>query len=447
MLRPRVSSPALRALLVGLGVFLAFNANGREIGTYDSQPTKYAARQLALRGTLALDEIVTLLPPLKERPGFVLARDGHWRTRYPLAPVLPAAAMGAVLHRIGVVNLEVLYSSNIVAKLTASALVALAVVFAFLCARRYVGDGLAALVALGLGLGTGLWPTASQTLWQVDSVVASLAGATLLLHSRWRNDRLRSFAIGALLGFALTSRMQVLPAVVVLFTYCVTRKDLSVRWVLMPLVACIAAMMWGNVIWLGNPIGGATAMEQLHPLVHATQGSLNHRPWEGLAGLLVSPNRGLIVFSPIVLITLPGAAGAWRSRQTTAAFACLLAGVVQIVAYSFYSVWWGGHTYGPRYLLDVLPLLVPAGALGAAVAAQRPSTSAAALVFTAASVAIAAVGAFGYPAERWNNDPLEIDTHHERLWDWRDLQIVRCWQTGQSPQNYAFFDRSKWGRQ
>jgi hypothetical protein len=446
MLRPRVSSPVLRALLVGLAVFLAFNANGREIGTYDSQPAKYAARQLALRGTLALDEIVTQLPPLKERPGFVLARDGHWRTRYPRAPGLPAAAMTAALHYARVVDLEVLYSSNIVAKLTASALVALAVVFAFLCARHYVADSLAALVALGLGLGTGFWPTASQTLWQVDSVVASLAGATLLLHSRWRSDRLQSLAIGALLGFAVTSRTQVLPAVGVLLTYCIARKDLSLRWVLTPFVACIAAMVWTNVIWLGNPIGGATAMEQLHPVVHATQGSLNRRPWEGLAGLLVSPNRGLIVFSPIVLITLLGVGGAWRNRQTTAAFACTLAAAVQIAAYSFYSVWWGGHTYGPRYLLDVLPLLVPAGALGAAVAAQRRSTGAAALAVAAISVAIAGIGAFGYPAERWNNEPLEVDTHHERLWDWHDLQIVRCWETGQSPQNYAFFDRSKWGR-
>ena len=187
-------------------------------------------------------------------------------------------------------------------------------------------------------------------------------------------------------------------------------------------------------------------MEQLHPVVHATPGSLNPRPWAGLAGLLFSPNRGLIVFSPVVLIAFAGMAAAWRARRTTPALACSVAAVVQIAAYSFYSVWWGGHTFGPRYLLDVLPLLVPAGALGAAAAGRRPFTAAAALAAVAVSIVISATGAFCYPAERWNTDPMSVDTHHERLWDWRDLQIVRCWQTGQSPQNYAFFDRARWGR-
>jgi len=443
-----VPKPALSALLLALGVFLAFNANGREIGTYDSQSTKYAARQLALRGTLTLDEIVTQLPPLKERPGFALARDNHWRSRYPLAPVLPAAAMGFILHHAGVVDLEALYSANIVAKLTASALVAIAVACAFWCARHYASDRVASLVAVGFGLGTGLWPTASQTLWQADSVVVSLAGATVLLHSSSSTGRRRwmlSLSIGSLIGFAVASRMQVLPAAAVLLAYCVTRRDLSFAWILTPFTIGIAAVVWTNVVWLGHPLGGAAAMELLHPVVHATQDSLNRRPWEGLAGLLFSPNRGLFIFSPVVLVAFAGLGAAWRMRRTTAAFACTVAALVQIAAYSFYSAWWGGHTYGPRYLLDVLPLLVPAGALAATAAARHRLATAAGLAAAAASIVISATGAFCYPAERWNTDPMSVDTHHERLWDWRDAQIVRCWQTGQSPQNYAFFDRSRWG--
>ena len=38
-------------------------------------------------------------------------------------------------------------------------------------------------------------------------------------------------------------------------------------------------------------------------------------------------------------------------------------------------------------------------------------------------------------------DPVDVDTNHERLWDWRDSQIVRCWQRGFSPQNFALFSR------
>ena len=433
---------ALSAVLLAVGVFLAFNANGREIGTYDSQPTKFAARQLALRGTLTLDEIVTQLPPLKERPGFTLARDQHWRTRYPLAPVLPAAALGFVLHHAGAVNLEALYSANIVAKFTASGLVTLAVLFALWSARHYASDRVAVLVALGLGLGTGLWPTVSQTLWQADSVVASLAGAIALLHAPWRQRSIRSASIGALLGFAVASRMQVLPAVAVLLAYCAARKDLSLGWLVTPLLICIAAVISTNVLWLGHPLGGAAAMEQLHPVVHATQGSLNRRPWEGLAGLLFSPNRGLIVFSPVVLVAGAGIAAAWRLRQSAPALACTVAAAVQIVAYSFYSVWWGGHTYGPRYMLDILPLAVPL----AAAALRRARFGVAAKIATTGalgwSILVAGTGAFCYPHDAWNVDPVGVDRDHSRLWSITDNQIHRCWARGLSPQNFSLFDRA-----
>jgi len=58
------------------------------------------------------------------------------------------------------------------------------------------------------------------------------------------------------------------------------------------------------------------------------------------------------------------------------------------------------------------------------------------------SVLVAATGAFSYPAERWNTSPDDVDVRHERLWDWRDPQFVRCWKTGLSPQNFDLFRAS-----
>ena len=75
----RVGSPAARgwaavgrhdgwtALIVAMACFTLFNANGREIGNHDSQPTKFAARELLLRGTLTLNYVVGRTPQFAAR--------------------------------------------------------------------------------------------------------------------------------------------------------------------------------------------------------------------------------------------------------------------------------------------------------------------------------------------------------------------------------------------
>lgn len=437
------SPRAVTLMLVAVVVFAAYNLNGREIPSYDSQPTKFTGRELALRGTLALDAVIAELPPLAERSGFAVANDGHWRTRYPVAPALPAGLVGAVLHHAGVLDLTRVFAANIVAKLTASAMVTLAVVLALIAAHRFTSAGHAVLVALAFAFGTGLWPTASQTLWQHETVLVGLTGGLAVLTAKRAGGRAAALAAGALLALAVAARLQVLPAVLVVTVLAARRRE-TVLWTLAPIALILAAIVAANVAWFGHPLGGAAALELLHPAVHGTDSSLNPRPWEGLAGLLVSPSRGLLIYSPVVLVSLAGVAGAWRQGPRSVPSACLAAAAVQTLAYSAYSVWWGGHTFGPRYMLDVLPLLVPAAALGAAVVAGRAWAKGVALLLLSWSVAVSATGAFCYPAERWNTQPENVDTKHERLWDWGDPQIRRCWQTGLSPQNFAFSERENW---
>jgi hypothetical protein len=51
---------------------------------------------------------------------------------------------------------------------------------------------------------------------------------------------------------------------------------------------------------------------------------------------------------------------------------------------------------------------------------------------------VAGTGAFC--SNTWNTDPADVDRHHERLWDWHDLQIRRAWASGPSPQNFNLFN-------
>jgi hypothetical protein len=429
------------AAAVGFAVFACYNANGREIGSYDSQPAKYTVYQLIAKRTFILDSVVARQPVLAERVGFATSRDGHVRSATSVVPAVMAWPPSELLAATGLVPLR-LSNATIFAKAGASLIVTLAVVFVFFAARWRTSDGLAAAVALGFGLGTNAWPTASQTLWQHESVLAGLALAVMCLAPpapRLNARRLWMSAAG--LGVAGAARYQVAPAVLVLAISFVVRTRRPWSMVaLLPVAVCAATMVALNLRWFGHPLGAMAAFEaSIHPGVHAVSGALSATPWIGAVGLLLSPSRGLLVFSPVVLVALAAAGAVRREGWGGDLRWCVLAAGAQFGAYAFYSVWWGGHTYGPRYMIDVLPLLVPLAAAGAAALWAHRAARVAAAAALAWSIAIAATGAFCYPAELWNSDPSDIDRDHARLWDWRDPQFVRCWRTGLSPQNFGLW--------
>ncbi len=432
---------------VFVAAFVVYNANGREIGSYDSQPTKLAARELLVHGTLALNYAVGAAPGLLERPGFVLARDGRYRSAYSPVPALFGAAIFWPADRLGLVDVRAPLGPSLISAVSASLLTALAVAVAFLSARQRLPLRRAIVLASALALGTGLWSTVSQTLWAHETVVLGLA---IAVYACARPDNAltagRAVALGIGLGLAVAARPQVAPAVVIMaagaFVLGGWRRGLAVSAIA---AAFAFALMAAYVRWFGTILGAAPLLESLHQTVHATgSGSFHWQP-AGFAGLLVSPSRGLFVFSPVVAVAvlgLPGMRpGGWRSSLRW----CALAAAAQYAFYASYVVWWGGHTYGPRYMLDVLPLLVPLAADGAS---RLRGGVAAALVGTALvwSVTVAALGAFCYPNGQWNVDPRDVDRAHQRLWDWSDNEIARCWHAGLSPQNFSLVGRAAFRR-
>jgi hypothetical protein len=78
--------------------------------------------------------------------------------------------------------------------------------------------------------------------------------------------------------------------------------------------------------------------------------------WEGFLGLLVSPGRSMFLYSPVLLA---GGAALWRLRKADRSTAVLL-GVAALVCFVFYGsllYWDADRSYGPRYLVPIIPLL------------------------------------------------------------------------------------------
>jgi len=150
-----------------------------------------------------------------------------------------------------------------------------------------------------------------------------------------------------------------------------------------------------------------------------------------LAGTLLSPSRGLFVFSPWALLAL---AALPATAARIAAFPVLRSVLLGLVAFALvnasYAVWWGGWSFGPRYWTEAMPLF--GVLLGFALAWARTRSRAWRWAFGGAiafSVALQAIGAFYYPSS-WNRIPVSVDVRHERLWDWRDSQLLRLLRNG-----------------
>lgn len=446
-------SDAGTAFLVALVMFVAYNSNGREVATYDSQPTKLAARELLLRGSLSVGHVVGRTPALIERSGFRMALDGRYRSAYSPVPAIAAASIAWPLWKTGVIELQAPLAPALISALSSSLLVALAVALSFLTARHYVSGRRAVLLSAALGLGTGFWSTASQTLWQHETSIFGLALAVWALTSlvRTRGNSAPgaipertlvalSLALGVGLGLAVGSRLQLAPIVGVMMAAtlaCVGWRAAFIAGAGVTLL--LVPVLNVNLRWFGSVLGAAPMLEALHETIHATSGSFRVRS-DGFLGLLISPSRGLLIYSPVVAMAALGLPRMIERGWRSPVLWCVAAAFAQFLLYGSYSVWWGGHTYGPRYMLDVLPLLVPLAAAGVAHVNGRASIAAAATLL-AWSIAVAALGAFGYPHERWNTEPADVDRSHARLWDWTDPQIARVWKAGASPQNFRLFTR------
>ncbi len=80
--------------------------------------------------------------------------------------------------------------------------------------------------------------------------------------------------------------------------------------------------------------------------------------WAALYGHLLSPARGLLIYTPVLLL-MAFTPGCLRKALAGRKVLLLLAlwPVLHLLAVSSFPHWWGGWSYGPRLMVDILPAL------------------------------------------------------------------------------------------
>lgn len=310
--------------------------------------------------------------------------------------------------------------------LTAALLTAAAALFVFLSARRFVRSLPAVLVALAFGLGSCVWPINSQALWQHSASTFCLSLGTWFL-LRTTEQRHAAACCGAVFGMAVLCRPTTAVAVLCVGAYLLlTDRRRCLSYVLggLPFVAILAVY---NGYFFGNPLAfGQTVVSKILALRATGSENLWQSSWlESLPGLLASPARGLIWFSPVLALGLAGVAPIWREARYRPLLPLLAAAVLMILVAGKWFDWWGGTTWGYRSIVDTTPflalLLVPV--IERMISAR--GTRALFAVLLLWSVGAQFVGAYSYNLvgwiDRWRDHE---NPDHASLWQWQRPQAA-----------------------
>lgn len=245
-----------------------------------------------------------------------------------------------------------------IAKLHASVLVAASALLLYWAALGLTSRKNALLVAVTFGLGTCAWSIASQNIWQ-QTVTIFFVCLGLAPFVRAPDDAGSSLVSGLGLGAAVACR----PTTVVLALSVGTYRYLRHRKSLLPFALGLLPFPivtgFYNHRFFGNPFVIAQALVG-HVMAMAKTGRPNlwQTPFiEGFVGLLVSPSRGLLVFSPVLAVAALGIKKVWQG-QALPILKPLLFGMAWTMATQCkWFDWWGGWAYGYRPWLDSMPLL------------------------------------------------------------------------------------------
>jgi len=274
---------------------------------------------------------------------------------YPAGSSVLSIPVMAVLRLFGEssINAEGYYTADgerSAQALLASLLAAFTGLLVFRSALRELPPAQAGALGLVIGLGTGLWSVASRMLWS-HSWATLLAAGVWLEMQRWDEGRApRPVLVGALLSAAFWVRPTGAALVVPVTVYVFLRyRPMFVRLLATGLVGILTYVGLTYSAWGG-----------LHPPYLGAVRGFTKRPnvLAGIAGMLVSPGRGLFVYSPFLLLTawLLARHGVPRPRRPLLWLALAIFGSY-VLLYTTWHSWWGFGQVGPRFLCEVTPAL------------------------------------------------------------------------------------------
>lgn len=426
-------------ITIFLFFFVVYNLNFRNISSGDNVPASLIPFAILETYTPYLDSYIPYFEMRYESTYFLLNSHDHFVSFFPIVtpvlvtPLYVIPYLMLKLYDIGfsIYDPHLYLFIDLMEKISSSIVASLSCVFIFLTIKKMFNDKIAWISAITFGLATNTWSTSSQALWQhgtVELLLVIMIYLVILIEKEDSNKN--TIYLGLLSGLFIFNRPPDSVLLIPIIYYAVILKKKGLYYCL-SLIASSVPFVFFNICTFGSFFGGYN--QNIEILTMGTNIIVN------TLGLLFSPNRGLFVYSPILIFSL---LGMYRvsiiQNKNIRAFLNLffISLFLNIMVYaSFDDHWWGGFCYGPRFLSGMLPIIVIylAVFLNYVESNFLPNGkkifATIFLILFITSVFVQVVGAFYSPNGNWDLNP-NVDFYPERLWEYDNGQIITTYKAG-----------------
>jgi len=329
----------------------------------DAVTNVFTAWELGTDGDVFLEDHEALATPeYLQTLAWVVPADGSAVAQYPPGAALLAAPLYAIWpdeatpitaynENVAVEPVEIPMPPLGPAAITAAIVAAITVGLLGLAFRRLTDTRTAMLGAYAFGLATGIWSVAADSLWQHGPAMLWIAAGGLLSvdHQMWSG-----LAFG--MGVLTRPHTALVAAGNGLYQSWRKRSVSPAVKIGVGAAAGLGALIAFNAYVFGSPsITGGYSGDFAERAV-----SLNLVTWvRNVVGALIDPARGLLVYSPFLIVLLPGLPAAWR-RAPAWVKGSALGGLAYILLQLKANRFSGGDTFwGYRYPLEMLAATAP----------------------------------------------------------------------------------------
>lgn len=391
----------------------------------DSVWSIHTAMSIVKQGNIDLDEY----SEIASETGLEYTLEtvgGHTYTTYPIGASIVAVPFVFAADRLSGpilgLDLDEYIKHNHPQRLesfVASFVVALTAVLIYRIARLYLDKPRSLLVVFVFAFCTSAWSTASRALWQQGpSMLMLTISLYLILLARARPALIQFVGIPLAFSYVIRPTNSLSIAVLTVFVLVHYRRYF-VRYLFWAMTIALPFILFNLSIY----------HFPLSNYYRSYQDFSASTFLEALAGNLISPSRGLLVFSPVFLFSLWGIVIRVRQQRPIDLY---LAGILALhwITISTWFMWWGGWSFGPRIFADMIPYLVyfliPAIAeIPTLKGTSRKAVTTTLLGLTAISFFVHYRGANAHEVAEWNALPEYVDGQPSRVWNWQDVQFLR----------------------
>lgn len=332
---------AAGVLLFFVIVYLATATYG-SLQSIDTIAAAIPAQQIVEEGTLRVDEYADATP------WFLPGRDGGvYSNRFP-GTILAGVPFYAMAHVLGAGRESLSYAP---AGVAAAFITAGAIALLFLTFRRISRPEVALAGAVVAGLGTGTWTVSADALWSHGPGQLLMAASMLA----WPVQRYAS--AGALFALSILTRPQL--AVVPLVTGVAEGwRRRSIRPVL--IIGLLSSAGVALLMLYNNWVFAEAAVDAQRPYVEQRLAGIGIIEYfRGWILVLASPVRGIFVYSPFLLVLVPGLRRAWLQASPWTRTAAVSGAAYLGVQLAVNEYGGGSAFFSYRLPLEALTLMAP----------------------------------------------------------------------------------------